>query len=106
MRHEKHSHEVLRDTYTVACMVHLRDVLCVHFACIKIYIRGNNQDITLSLLTLVFRFDVIFHRHFGSRFCKGNEHLWCHVNEEAVDFHSLTFQREMGMALDVLHTGY
>ena len=89
-----------------ACAACLRDTLCVHFACIEIYIRGNDQGITLSLLTLVFRFDVIFHRHFGGRFCRGSEHLWCHVNEEAVDFHTPTFQREMGMALDVLHTGY
>ena len=81
--------------------VHLRDALCVHFACIEIYIRGNNKGIALSLLTLAF-----FHRHFGGRFCKGNEHLWCHVNEVAVDFHTPTFQREMIMTLDVLRTGY
>ena len=89
-----------------ACAVHLREALCVPIACIEIYIRGNDQGITLSLLTLVFRFDVIFHRHFGGRFCKVNEHLWCHVNEEAADFHTPTFQREMGMALDVLYTSY
>ena len=89
-----------------ACMAHLRDVLCVCFACIEIYIRGNDQGITLTLLTLVFRFDMIFRRHFGGRFCRDNEHLWCHVNEEAADFHTLTFQREMGTTLDVLCTGY
>ena len=87
-------------------VVHLRDLLCVCFAHIEIYISRNNQGIALSLLTLVFRFDVIFHRHFGGRFCRGNEHLWCHVNEEMADFHTPTFQRETGMALDVLHTGY
>ena len=89
-----------------ACVVHLRDVLCVHFASIEIYIRGNDQGIALSLLTLVFRFDVIFHRHFGGRFCRGSEHLWHHVNDEAMDFHTPTFQRETGAALDMLHTGY
>ena len=89
-----------------ACVAHLRDALCVHFAYIKIYIRGNDQGITLRLLTLVFRFDMIFHRHFGGRFCKGNEHLWHHVNEEAVDFHTPTFQGKMGAILDMLHTGY
>ena len=78
----------------------------MHFACIEIYISGNDQGIALSLLTLVFRFDVIFHRHFGGRFCKGNEHLWHHMNEEVVDFHTLTFQREMGVALDMLCTSY
>ena len=67
---------------------------------------GNDQGIALSLLTLVFRFDVILHRHFSGRFCKGNERLWHHVNEKMVDFHTLTFKREMGMALDVLHTSY
>ena len=102
------SHDLFVSTQHV-CFVHmvrLRDVLCVHFARIEIYIRGNDQDIALSLLTLVFRFDVVFHRHFSGRFCRGNEHLWHHVNEEAADFHTLTFQREMGMALDVLCTGY
>ena len=89
-----------------AYAAHLKDVLCVRFACIEIYIRGNDQGNTLSLLTLAFRFDVIFHRHFGGRFCRGNEHLWCHVNEEMADFHTPTFEREMGMALDVLHTSY
>ena len=83
-----------------ACMVHLRDVLCVHFACIEMYIRGNNQDIT------DFRFDMIFHRRFGGRFCKSNEHLWCHVNKEVVDFHTPTFQRETSVALDMLRIGY
>ena len=89
-----------------AHVAHLRDVLCVHFACIEIYIRKNDQGHALSLLTLAFRFDVIFHRHFGGRFCRGNEHLWHHANKEVVDFHTPTFEREMGMALDVLHTGY
>ena len=88
-----------------ACAAHPRDAFCVHFACIEIYIRGNDQHITLSLLTSVFRFGVIFHRCFGGRFCKGNEHLWCHVNE-VVDFHTPTFKREMGTALDMLYTGY
>ena len=81
-------------------------MLCVRFAYIEIYIRGNDQGNALSLLTLVFRFDVIFHRHFSGRFCRDNEHLWHHTNKEAVDFHTLTFQREMGAALDVLCTGY
>ena len=74
------------------------------FACIEIYIRGNDQCNALSLLTLALRFDVIFYRRFSGRFC--NEHLWCHTNEEAVDFHTLIFKREMGAALDMLHTGY
>ena len=89
-----------------ACAAHPRDALCVHFACIEIYIRRNDQGIALSLLTHVFRFDVIFHRRYGGRFCRGNEHLWCYVNEEVADFHTPTFQREMGMALDMLRTGY
>ena len=33
-------------------------------------------------------------------------HAWCHANEEVADFHTPTFQRETGKALDVLHTGY
>ena len=80
--------------------------VCVCFAHIKIYIRGNDWANALSLLTLVFRFYVIFHRHFSGRFHRGNEYLWCHVNEEVVDFHTSTFERERGMALDVLCTGY
>ena len=76
------------------------------FACIEIYIRGNDWGNTLSLLTLVFRFDMIFHRRFGGRFCRGNEHLWHHANEEAADFHTPIFKREMGTALDMLCTGY
>ena len=87
-------------------MARLRDALCVCFACIEIYIRGNDQGVALSLLTLVLRFDVIFCRCFGGRFCKGNEHLWHHVNEEVVDFHTPTFQREMVTALDMLCTSY
>ena len=85
---------------------YLRDVLCVHLACIEIYIRRNDQGITLSLLTLVSRFDMIFHRRFGGRFFRGNEHLWHHVNEEVADFHTSTFPREMGVALDMLDTSY
>ena len=98
------SHDLFVSTQCVhfACAAHLRDALCVHFAHIEIYIRGNDQGNTPSLLTLVFRFDVIFHRPFGGRFCRDNEHLWCHANEEVADFHTLTFQREMGMALDML----
>ena len=92
------------------CALHAWRVLGMHFVCtlhsLKSTLGGNDQGIALSLLTLVFRFDVIFHRCFSGRFCKGNEHLWCHVNKETVDFHILTFEREMGMALDVLHTGY
>ena len=86
--------------------MHLRDALSVHFACIEIYIRGNDQCNALSLLTLVFRFDVIFHRRFGDSFCKGNEHLWHHANKETVDFQTPTFQRETDTALDMLLTGY
>ena len=67
---------------------------------------GNDQGIALSWLTLVFRFDVIFQRRFGGRFCKDNEHLWCHVNKETVDFHTLTFERGSGTALDMLHKSY
>ena len=78
----------------------------MYFAHLEIHIRGNDQGIALSWLHLAFRFDVIFHRHFSVRFCKGIEHLWCHVNEEMADFHTLTFERGMGTALDVLHTGY
>ena len=89
-----------------ACVAHLRGVLCVCFAHLEIHIRGNDQGIALSWLTLVFRFDVIFHGHFGGRFCKGNEHLWHHVNKETVDFHTPTFKRGTGMVLDMLHTGY
>ena len=73
---------------------------------LKSTLERNDQGIALSLLTLVFRFDMIFHRCFSGRFCKGNEHLWCHVNEETADFHNPTFERETGVALDVLHTGY
>ena len=102
---DNHDLSVSTQCVHFAHVARLRDALCVHFACIEIYIRGNDQGIALSLLTLVFRFDVIFHRHFGGRFCKSNEHLWCHVNEEVANFHILTFQREMGTALDVLHTG-
>ena len=73
---------------------------------LKSTLGGNNQSNALSLLTLVFRFDMIFHKRLGGRFCKSNEHLWHHVNEEAVDFHTMTFQSETGMALDMLHTSY
>ena len=73
---------------------------------LEIYISGDDQDIALSLLTLVFKFDVIFHRCFGGKLCKGNEHLWHHVNEKIADFHTLTYEREMGVALDMLHTSY
>ena len=62
--------------------------------------------LALNILTLVFRFNVIFNRCFGGRFHTCSEHLWCHMNEEVADFITLTFQREMGMAIDVLHTGY
>ena len=91
------------------CFAHvarLRDMLCVHFACLEIHIRGEWPGYCTNWLTLVFRFDMISHRHFGGRFCKGNEHLWHHVNEEMADFHTLTFERGTGMALDMLHIGY
>ena len=68
--------------------------------------RGNDEVIVLSMLVLVFRFNMIFHRCFGGRLCRGNEHLWHHVNEEVADFYTATFQRETGMAIDVLCTGY
>ena len=48
---------------------------------------------------------MIFKRCFRGRFCKGNEHLWHHVNAEVVDFHTPTYERETGVAIDVLQTG-
>ena len=89
-----------------ACTACLGNPLCVHFACARIYTWGNNQGIVLSWLTLVFRFSTIFKRSFGARFCKTNEHLWCHMNEEMSDFHTPTFKHETGVVIDVLHTSY
>ena len=92
------------------CALQIWHVLGMCFVCalhaLKSTLGGNDQGIALSWLTPVFRFNVIFHRHFGGMFCKGNEHLRCHVNEEMADFHTPTFERGTGVALDMLRTGY
>ena len=49
---------------------------------------------------------MIFQRCFGDRFYKGNEHLWCHIDNEAADFDTPTFERETGVAINVLCTGF
>ena len=54
----------------------------------------------------IYRFNIIFQRHFDTPFAHCNELVWCHANEDLVDFTSLTFQRETGTAIDLLCMGY
>ena len=60
----------------------------------------------LSCLALVFRFNMIFQRHFNACFCKSNKPVWLRMNKELSDFTTLTYRRESGATIDLLWTGY
>ena len=59
----------------------------------------------LNDLALVFRFGVIFKKHFKGKFRKSNEHLWWHVGMELANCQTPTDKWDMGMHFNVLMTG-
>ena len=49
---------------------------------------------------------MIFQRCFNALFCNSNEQVWCHANEELLDFTTPMYKRETGAVIDILWTVY
>ena len=49
---------------------------------------------------------MIFQRCFNAHFCKSNEPIWLHVNEELSNFNMPTYRCETGTAIKLLQPGY
>ena len=71
---------------------------------LKSTLGGSNKGVVLNDLALIFRFSVIFQRHFKGKFSKSNEHLWQHVNTEKANFQMPTYEWDTGAPIDVLRT--
>ena len=101
------SHDLLVSTPQCAlcmCSTSVTHSLCTLHA-LKPALGGSNKGVVLNDLALVFRFGVIFKKHFKGKFSKSNEHLWQHINVEIDDFQMPTYERDTGVPIDVLRTG-